>query len=70
MAFSLLLQALDGIYYRFTTKDKICQMKTPMLRKLDGEYVWTCPKWVSTTWMNVKLKDYGKTWALKKEDLK
>lgn len=64
-----LIKALNGIYYRFNQKDDICQMKVPMLRIINKEYCWICPKWMTTTWMNVKLKDYGKTWALTKEKL-
>ena len=64
-----LFKALDGIYYRFSKKGEIHKMKVPMLRKIDGEYCWICPTWMTTTWMNVKVKDYGKTWALTKEEL-
>lgn len=65
----ILFKALSGIYYRFSKNDKICKMKVPMLRIIEGEYCWICPKWMTTTWMNVKVKDYGKTWALTREEL-
>ena len=59
----------NGLYYRFYKNDKISKMKVPMLRIIDGEYCWICPKWTTVTWMNVKIKDYGKTWALTREEL-
>ena len=53
----------NGIYYKFSQNDrKLSKMKVPMLRLIDGEYCWICPKWMTTTWMNVKLSDYKKLW--------
>lgn len=65
-----LIKALkDGVYYRFNQKDKLTKMKKPMLRVIDNKLCLIAPKWITTTWMNVKLKDYGVTWALTKEEL-
>lgn len=65
-----LIKALNGLYYKIRLEDrKISKMKVPMLRIIDGEYCWICPKWMTTTWMSVKVKDYGKTWALTEEEL-
>lgn len=60
----------NGLYYKFRPEDrKISRMKVPMLRIINGEYCWICPKWMTTTWMSVKVKDFGKTWALTREKL-
>lgn len=65
-----MIKALNGLYYKIRLEDrKISKMKVPMLRIIDGEYCWICPKWMTTTWMSVKVKDYGKTWALTEEEL-
>ena len=65
-----LVKALNGLYYKFRPEDReISKMKVPMLRIINGEYCWICPKWMTTTWMSVLVKDYGKTWALTKEEL-
>ena len=65
-----LIKALNGLYYKIRLEDrKISKMKVPMLRIIDGEYCWICPKWMTTTWMSVKVKDYGKTWALTRTEL-
>ena len=58
----------EGIYYKFIETDcKLNKMIVPMSRIIDDKYCWTCPKWTSTTLMNVKLKDYKKTWWLKED---
>ena len=65
-----LVKALNGLYYKFRPENrKISNMKVPMLRIINGEYCWICPKWMTTTWMSVLVKDYGKTWALTREEL-
>ena len=67
--FITLFKAFNGLYYRFRPEDrKIYKMKVPMLRIINGEYCWICPKWMTTTWMSVRVKDYGKMWALDKEE--
>lgn len=67
----VLFKALkNGLYYKFRVEDKnISKMKFPMLRMIDNELCLISPKWIQATWMNVKVKDYGKTWALTKEEL-
>lgn len=66
---TLFIALKNGVYYRFDKRSEITKMKKPMLRVIDDELCLIAPKWITTTWMNVKLKDYGKTWALTKEEL-
>ena len=66
----VITQALkEGIYYKFRedNSNKLNKMKVPMLRIIEGEYCWICPKWTGAIWMNVKLKDYKNTWWLKED---
>ena len=66
----IVLKALEnGIYYRFDEKSEATKTRKPMLRIIDNEFCFIAPKWITTTWMNVKLKEHGKTWALTKEEL-
>lgn len=69
--FNVLFWALKhGLYYKIRVEDKnISKMKFPMLRMIHNELSLISPKWITTTWMNVKVKDYGKTWALTREEL-
>lgn len=69
-SFKLIFRALkEGIYYKFreNNSNKLNKMKVPMLRIIEGEYCWICPKWTGAIWMNVKLKDYKKTWFLRED---
>ena len=67
----VLFKALkNGLYYKIRVEDKkISKMKFPMLRMIDNKLCLISPKWITATWMNVKVKDCGKTWALTKEEL-
>ena len=67
----VLFKALkNGLYYKILVEYKdVSKMKFPMLRMINNELCLISPKWIKSTWMNVKVKDYGKTWALTKEEL-
>ena len=38
-------------------------MKFPMLRMIDNKLCLISPKWITATWMNVKVKDYGNNYG-------